>query len=144
MVVNNAYISRENIIPYFKEVTNINSWLTVPQLRTLEWYEHLIVTKLHLVTRILFFSNQQKISFSIFNYVHSPVRTYYKDYHLKNFINCCSSTIGCSNSINSIHCYDICTDIYSKLSEKLGENEYFFEKEPKYTKQLSSLDLTVY
>ena len=116
MIANNSYIARENIIAYFKETTNINEWLTVPQARTLEWYEHLIMTKLHLVTRITLLAQQEKVAYSIFSFIHSPIRTFFKYHHLNNFINCCSSTIGCSTSHN-IQCYDLSREVYEKLSK---------------------------
>ncbi|CAI2372887.1 unnamed protein product [Moneuplotes crassus] len=147
MTIHNSFIAREYIIQYFKQVTNINDWLSVPQLRTCEWYEQIVMTKLNLVTRTLMFNQHEKFAFSLMKYIYSPIRSYMKYSQLKRFMNCCSTTIGCSATMsdkNNMQCYDIARDIYEKLNTKLENNDYFFQKDDELTKQVSSLDLVVY
>lgn len=101
MIAHQNYIARENIISYFKEVTNINNWLTVPQLRTLEWFEHLVTTKLHLVTKILQINEREVELGSILRYIHSPIRSFIKYRELTTFMSCCSKILGCSPILSS-------------------------------------------
>lgn len=120
MIIHNTYIARENMIEYFKVVTNINNWLTVPQLRTLNWFEQIVTTKLHLVTKVFQVTDTESQISSLFRYVHSPIRTYFKFRQLKQFMACCSRTIGCSHTLktkNHIQCYDIAKDVYTRLSK---------------------------
>ena len=48
------------------------------------------------------------------------------------------------NLHGEIQAYDIAQEVYDRLSEKLGENEFFFQGEDPQSKQVSSLDLVVY
>lgn len=147
MVAQNNYVARENIVAYFKGISNINNWLSIPQLRTLEWYEQIIMTKLHLVTKILMINERETEISSVLRYIHSPIRSYFKYRELNDFMACCGKAIGASQLLKSksnIQCYDTARDVYEKLSEKLGENTYFFEKDDPNSKQISSLDLVVY
>mmetsp|Transcript_32575 Transcript_32575/g.37162 ORF Transcript_32575/g.37162 Transcript_32575/m.37162 type:complete len:88 (-) Transcript_32575:547-810(-) len=85
MVAQDNYVAREYMISYFKKSTNINDWLTVPQNRTLEWLENCIITKLHLVTKTEQIRIRKVEIDSVFTYIHSPIRTYYKFKELKEF-----------------------------------------------------------
>ncbi len=125
LTIHKSFIGREYIIQYFKQVTTINDWLTVPQLRTCEWYEQLVMTKLNLVTRTLLYKGQEPFAFGMLSYLISPFRTYSKYTQLKNFTACCSTTIGCSTSMtdkNNMQWYDIANEIYEKLSKPKNQN----------------------
>lgn len=142
MVAHNNYVARENIIAYFKAITNINSWLTVPQLRSLEWLESLVITKLHLVTKTQQLRIRGGEITSMFRFIQSPIRSLLKYKNYKDFEECCERFC---NLHGDMQAYDIAQEVYEKLTEKLGENEYFYEKEGEpATKQISSLDLVVY
>ena len=85
MVAHGNYVAREYIIPYYEKITNINSWLTVPQHRSLVWLEELVMTKLHLVTKFIQTKERKVEIASAFTYIHSPIRTYFKFKELAEF-----------------------------------------------------------
>ena len=89
MVAHDNYVAREYVIPYFEHITNINAWLTVPQHRSLVWLEELVMTKLHLVTKFLQIKERKVELASVFTYIHSPIRTYYKFKELAEFEEWC-------------------------------------------------------
>ena len=142
MVINESYVARENIIKFFKATTNINNWLSVPQLKTLEWYEDLITERLYLVTQYQIMRDRKGEISSVFRYLHSPVRSMIKYLELKQFTELNKKYLNLHGEMQAI---DIARDIYEKLSDKLGDNTYFFQKQddPR-SEQVSSLDIVVY
>lgn len=130
-VFSNSYVARENIYKFFKLTTNINGWLSGPQLKTLEWLESLVLHQLFAATHSQILQERSFEISSIFRYIRRPIKSYSQWNDINHFF-----------KMQSI---DVARGIYEKLSDKLGENEYFFQKEGQpQSKQISSLDLVVY
>ena len=144
IVANNSYIARENIIKYFKLVTNINDWLTMPQIKTLDWLEDLVMQHLYPVTQMQLLDDRRPEVNSIFRYIHSPVRSFSKWIELKRYTDYSHKYM---NLHGQMQYQDVAQHVYAKLSDKLGDKPTFFEYQehelPDFT-AISSLDIVVY